>query len=295
MWRRRPRLRLSSAPTIDIVIFNDVYFQLELAYEDADMRPSTSWIAVVVVLTAATFGDAQKQQYTDDDLVRYAKAIDVSKLDPSLPSQPLEQWLLGGPAKIDELYWHVERSCDLKFPEPDGDGEYPLCVKMGFRRGNTTGFGLVRVGTLESGVKGVPTLQYLDVLKPFSVGGYEKLSEFPRYLDGIPQFGTLCVLPIAAEWKERVRLQEHYKPATLRLRIDKQPAQSWPLQRQIRIEPLSLNWKDHVVSVSSGSKQIQSLKFRFVDFQNSKLCLAFDSSQLPRIGADGRDSWCSCQ
>src|SRR5689334_4898370 len=72
------------------------------------------------------------QRYSDDELVLYAKSIDVAKLDSTLSSRPLEEWLLRGPARIDEVYWRVKIDCDLKDPEPDTSGDYPLCVKIGF-------------------------------------------------------------------------------------------------------------------------------------------------------------------
>jgi len=156
-------------------------------------------LILLTVLIAAAFSAAQGQPYTDDAVLQYAKSVDVAKLDSTLSSQRLEDWLLRGPARIDELYWNISQNCDLKYPEPDADGDLPLCVKLGFRRGSTTGFGVLKVGTLKHGVSGQSAFQYLDVLRPFSVGSYDKLSEFPRFLDGIPQFGTVCVLPIAPE------------------------------------------------------------------------------------------------
>jgi hypothetical protein len=176
------------------------------------------------------------------------------------------------------------------------DKDWPLCVKIGFRRGTTTGFGVLRVGTRKSGISGEPAFQYLTVLMPFSVGDYDKLSEFPRYLDGIPQFGTLCVLPIASEQNGKAPAVRSYNPASLRLRIDKQRTLPWPIQQPFRIESLSLSWfEKHAVLVTSGSKQIQSFQFRFTDFSDSKLCLAFDDSQLAHLGRNQRDSWCNCK
>jgi hypothetical protein len=159
------------------------------------MRLLTSGFAVFIILFAGAV--VQGQSYTEDALVQYAKSIDVSKLDSTLPSQPLAQWLLRGPARIEVLSWRVSLDCDLKDPEPDAEGDLPLCVKIGFRRGNVTGFGLLTVGSRKSGIKGRPVLQYLAVLSPPSVGNYDKLSEFPRYLDGIVSIGneqTSCVV-----------------------------------------------------------------------------------------------------
>ena len=151
------------------------------------MRLLAPCLILFIVLIPTAFSATQGQSYTDDAVLRYAKSVDVAKLDSTLSSQRLEDWLLRGPARIDELYWNISQNCDLKDLEPDADGDLPLCVKLGFRRGNTTGFGVLRVGTLKHGVSGQPAFQYLDVLRPFSVGSYDMLSDFPRFLDGIDQ------------------------------------------------------------------------------------------------------------
>ena len=258
--------------------------------------PTTPCLILFMVLNASAFSAAQGQSYTDDAVLQYAKSVDVAKLDSTLSSQRLEDWLLRGPAKIDELYWNISRDCDLEIPQPDANGDLPLCVKIGFRRGNTTGFGMLRVGTLKHGVSGQPAFQYLAVLEPFSVGDFDKLSDFPRYLDGIPQFGTVCVLPISSEQASKGPPVGHYNQATLKLRIDKQQELAWPHNQPIRIGPLSISWsEEHVVVVTSDNKQIQSFRFRFVDFWDAKLCLAFDDSKLAHLGSNNRGGWCSCK
>lgn len=149
------------------------------------MRPHFPYFILFTVLIPATLSIAQTQSY-DDAVVKFAKSVDVARIDSTLSSQRLEDWLLRGPAGIDELYWNISQDCDLKGPEPNADGDLPLCVKIGFRRGNTSsGFGVLRVGTLKHGVIGQPAFLYLDVLRPFSVGSYDKLSDFPHFLDGI--------------------------------------------------------------------------------------------------------------
>jgi hypothetical protein len=258
------------------------------------MRLPTPCLILFMVLIAAAFSAAQGQSYTDDAVLQYAKSIDVAKLDSTLSSQRLEDWLLRGPARIDELYWNISQNCDLKDPEPDADGDLPLCVKLGFRRGNASGFGVLRVGTLKHGVSGRPAFQYLDVLRPFSVGSYDKLSEFPRYLDGIPQFGTVCVFPIAPELATKGLSSGDHRTSTLRLRIDKQQELPWPHNQPVKIEPLSLSER-HVVVVTSKNKRVQSFRFDFVDYSDAKLCLSFDGSELAHLGSSKSASWCSCK
>jgi hypothetical protein len=247
-----------------------------------------------MVLIAAAFSAAQGQSYTDDAVLQYAKSIDVAKLDSTLSSQRLEDWLLRGTARIDELYWNISQNCDLKYPEPDADGDLPLCVKLGFRRGSTTGFGVLRVGTLKHGVSGQPAFQYLGVLRPFSVGSYDKLSEFPRYLDGIPRFGMVCVLPIAQKLETKGLSAGDHRTATLRLRIDKRQELPWPHNQPVKIEPLSLSER-HVLVVTSKNKRVQSFRFDFVDYSDAKLCLSFDGSELAHLGSSKSASWCSCK
>jgi hypothetical protein len=118
------------------------------------MLLATSRFVLLIVVVLVVFSAAQKQAYTDDEVLQYAKSIDVSKLDATLSSQPLETWLRTGPARLDETYWRVSRDCDLKDPVPDADGDLPLCVKVVFRRGTANGLGMLRVGTLKHGISG---------------------------------------------------------------------------------------------------------------------------------------------
>ena len=254
----------------------------------------TPCLILLMVLNAAVFTAAQGQSYSDDTVLQYAKSIDVAKLDSKLSSQRLEDWLLRGPARIDELYWNISRDCDLKDPEPDAGGNLPLCVKVGFRRGATSGFGMLKVGTLKHGVTGQPAVLYLDVLRPFPVGSYDRLSDFPRYLDGIPQFGAVCVLPIAPVVETKGVSAGDHRTEMLRLRIDKRQELPWPQNQPVKIEPLSLS-KRHVVVVTSKNKPVQSFRFDFVDYSDAKVCLAFDGSKLAHLGSSRSASWCSCK
>jgi hypothetical protein len=254
----------------------------------------TQCLILLMALNAAAFPAAQGQSYSDETVLQYAKSIDVAKLDSTLSSQRLEDWLLRGPARIDELNWNIRRDCDLKDPQPDADGDLPLCVKVGFRRGNSSGFGVLRVGTLKRGVTGQPAFQYLDVLRPFPVGSYDKLSDFPRCLDGIPQSGTICVLPIALAMETKGLSVGDHRTAMLGLRIDKRQELPWPHNQPVKIEPLSLSER-HVVVVTSKNKPVQSFRFDFVDYSDAKLFLVFDGSEHAHLGGSGRASWCSCK
>lgn len=123
-------------------------------------------------------------RYTEKQVIAYAKSIDVKTLDPSLPSQRLEDWLQSGPPHAHIEYWRVADTCDLKPDSPSED--YPLCARIGFSRNGEGGFFLVQVGTTNKGIVGRPQLYGgVGVWEGVFVltGGSERLSDLPALLD----------------------------------------------------------------------------------------------------------------
>jgi hypothetical protein len=122
--------------------------------------------------------------YTQERVIAHAKSIDVHTLDPSLPSERLEDWLQTGPPHARIWRWIVADTCDLK-PVHAGT-DYPLCVKVRFSRKGENGEFLVQVGTLHSGIVGASTI-YSDIRVYESAGvlsgSSERLSELPALLD----------------------------------------------------------------------------------------------------------------
>ncbi len=137
-------------------------------------------------LVFASFSSAQLP-YTKEQVIAYAKSIDVQSLDPSLPSQRLEDWLQSGPPRAHVGYWSVAASCDLKDPE----APYPICARISFYRGGyrygQQGYLLVQVGNSKDGIVGPPSLFYrsIDVWEGTFVltGGAERLSALAGLLD----------------------------------------------------------------------------------------------------------------
>lgn len=123
--------------------------------------------------------------YTEQQVIEYAKSIDVKTLDPSLPTQRLEDWLQKGPPHA-HVRWEADDSCGLEEPEvafPNGD--WPICAKVWFYRDGQGGYLLVQVGTAKKGIVGRPRLD-----QPFGVweevttmtGYSERLSDLPALL-----------------------------------------------------------------------------------------------------------------
>lgn len=128
---------------------------------------------------AAAYAKAEK------DAVAYVKAIDVKTLDPSLPSQPLEEWLQSGPPNISHSRWWSDATCDEK-PDENPNTDYPRCVRIDFERGGQSGWILILIGTLKKGIIGPPQLyEPIDVFEqPFiNTGGTDRLSGLPSLLD----------------------------------------------------------------------------------------------------------------
>ena len=139
--------------------------------------------ALTLWLLAAISASAQAS-FTDQQVIDYAKSIDVQTLDPSLPSQRLEDWLQSGPPHVQIGYWEVAGTCDLK-PDLPGD-DYPLCAKVRFQRGGQQGVFLVQVGMSSEGIVGRPEIyEKIGVFEGMFVrtGTAERLSELPALLD----------------------------------------------------------------------------------------------------------------
>jgi len=97
---------------------------------------------------------------TDEDVVRYAKALDVASLDETLHSEPLAHWLRAGPPQLEDLRWIPSSNCDEKFVGSRAENpEMPLCVKVSYTRGPVQGWLMIVVGTTEKGVSGKPSLK----------------------------------------------------------------------------------------------------------------------------------------
>jgi len=135
--------------------------------------------AALLVASPAT----ANAHYTKQQVVSYAKALDVAKLDPTLTSQRLDQWLQSGPAHLYKITWEMS-DCDLKGSD---DPTYvgPLCVKIRLGRDHAGGWILIRVGTFRDGIKGTPTvdLVFLGSENVDNNPMSNKLSDVPRLLD----------------------------------------------------------------------------------------------------------------
>jgi hypothetical protein len=92
--------------------------------------------------------------------------------------------------------------------------------------------------------------------------------------------GTLCVIPDPPTGQYYASVP--FDLATLMFRIDDGKKTPWPQKKGVKIEDLKLSEK-HLVVVYSWGKPIQSFRFRFSDYGETKLCLLFDGYSGPDL------------
>ena len=122
------------------------------------------------------------QSFDPAKVIAYAKRLDVSQLDPSLPKRPLQQWVkaVGAPAKSTE--WRMS-DCDLKPDPPEPPEGRPLCVEFVVGITNNSGiWGHIVVGTDRKGITGQPRFMgmTLSIKRGEEFESSEKLSDLPR-------------------------------------------------------------------------------------------------------------------
>ena len=109
--------------------------------------------------------------------------------------------------------------------------------------------------------------------------------------------GTICVFPNSSKRPTRFSPGGEYNPATLLLVIDDQEPLFWPHfppYEPVRITGIRLDGR-HLLVLKSDGKPIQSLWFRFSQYRERKLCLAFDGYQGVQLADKHSALWCKCK
>src|SRR5690348_4489983 len=101
------------------------------------------------------------QSYTSRGVVLYAKALDVTALDPTLSHQRLDEWLRSGAAHMMTVRW-APSDCDLKPPD-DLVRDWPLVrevlVSTARQGGRCWRVGPHRRGHHEEGNRRIPAFK----------------------------------------------------------------------------------------------------------------------------------------
>jgi hypothetical protein len=106
--------------------------------------------------------------------------------------------------------------------------------------------------------------------------------------------GIVCVAPNSPDPPTRISPGGFYNPATLSVKIDKNPAILWPHKESVKIGDLDINQR-HLIVLTSDGKKIQSFWFRFSDYKSTDLCIDFDGYQGVRLQEKKYSPWCKCK
>jgi len=85
-----------------------------------------------------------------------------------------------------------------------------------------------------------------------------------------------------------------YNPDTLTVHLDNRDGVRWPHKTPVLIESLGLEAK-HLVVLTSDGKPIQSVRFKFSDYHDAKLCIYFDGYQGVQLGNRNDALWCKAK
>jgi hypothetical protein len=113
-----------------------------------------------------------------------------------------------------------------------------------------------------------------------------------------PDTGTVCVAARAAD-----PFRGQVIPPTgevisfgLQVKIDKRPAVPWPQRESLKIEGLDLKGRHLLAVVDAHGKPVESLWFRFSNYNSIHLCMSYDGYQGIGLDEDGkRRPWCRCK
>lgn len=121
--------------------------------------------AALIFLQACLAGPppAEAPILSDHQVVEYAKSLNASELDDSLPSLRLDDWLRSGDLGATDVSWKVDRHCNLK-PSPE-DTDSPTCASFGFSRNDVSVGGMIRVSQNSKRLDGKPYFENATVLR----------------------------------------------------------------------------------------------------------------------------------
>ena len=113
-------------------------------------------------------------------------------------------------------------------------------------------------------------------------------------VEGNTRTGSICVLPNSPEPPTRISPGGDYNPDTLTVRVDKGNSIPWPHKEPVLIDSLDLQER-HLVVLTSDGKRIKSLRFKFSEDDDARLCIYFDGYQGVQLGNRKNALWCKAK
>ena len=121
---------------------------------------------------------------------------------------------------------------------------------------------------------------------------------FPNAGGAEPESGTVCVASRAATpfRGQVIPPTGEVSSGGLQVKIDKRPAVPWPQRESLKIEGLDLKERHLLAIVDAHGKPVESLWFRFTNYNSIHLCMSYDGYQGIGLVEDGKHCpWCRCK
>lgn len=110
--------------------------------------------------------------------------------------------------------------------------------------------------------------------------------------------GSVCIAARIDDpfWKEEATLPNGgINSHGLKVRVDKRPAEEWPQRKSLKVEGLDTSERHLLAVLDSSGKPIESVYFKFSDYQSTNLCMSYDGYQgIGLKEATRRTPWCKC-
>src|SRR5258708_40352988 len=120
---------------------------------------------------------------------------------------------------------------------------------------------------------------------------------FPADGGAEPKTGTVCVASRAATpfRGQVIPPTGEVNSGGLQVKIDKRPAVPWPQRESLKIEGLDLKERHLLAVVDAGGRSLQSVWFRFTNYNSIRLCMSYDGYQGIGLDDDKNCPWCNCK
>jgi hypothetical protein len=112
------------------------------------------------------------------------------------------------------------------------------------------------------------------------------------------QTGTVCVASRANTPFRGQVIPQHGEVGSggLRVKIDKRPSIAWPQRQGLTLDNLDVNVTHSISVVNAKGQFVESVRFRFSEYNSRTLCMAYDGYQ--GIGLQEltkHTPWCKCK
>jgi hypothetical protein len=144
---------------------------------------------IISLIVLAGLWGASPSPGWHEEVIPYAKAIDVATIDQRLPKKRLDKWLIEVFGPTAKVAWSASQ-CDLKLDFAEPSEGYPLCAEVQAVLPKKKVTVQVLVGTLRKGIVGKPSLHaayVLDIPKVQPQSVEHGLADLPGLLSGSTQ------------------------------------------------------------------------------------------------------------